>query len=152
MGQPTVRAVEIFEVSLKAFIRRDDRVLMVREADTGFWELPGGRIDRGEAWEPFDAILARELAEELGPDFTVRPSGQWLPLMRQRPTDAQHILLLVRVCAWLSGDLKISAEHQQAAWLTHEEASALHFPERSNYAEALGELWELSQHHQAIVR
>jgi ADP-ribose pyrophosphatase YjhB (NUDIX family) len=44
---------------------RDDagRVLLVRRADTGNWELPGGRVELGES-----AVVAaeREVAEESG--------------------------------------------------------------------------------------
>ena len=73
-----MRAVQTFEVSLKAFIVRDGRALLVREADTGFWELPGGRIDIGEEQLAHEAILARELAEELGPGFQVTTTASAL--------------------------------------------------------------------------
>ena len=73
-----MRVVQTFEVSLKAFIVRDGRALLVREADTGFWELPGGRIDIGEEQLAHEAILARELAEELGPEFQVTTTASAL--------------------------------------------------------------------------
>ena len=44
---------------------RDDagRILLVRRADTGNWELPGGRVELGEAAV---AAAEREVAEESG--------------------------------------------------------------------------------------
>jgi 8-oxo-dGTP pyrophosphatase MutT (NUDIX family) len=39
------------------------RVLLVRRADDGLWELPGGRIDVGET---VSAAAIREVAEETG--------------------------------------------------------------------------------------
>jgi 8-oxo-dGTP diphosphatase len=71
---------------------RAGRVLLVRRADTGDWELPGGRVDPGES-----AVTAvvREVAEESGllvdvtgpaglytdPDHVVRSRGGavWQP-------------------------------------------------------------------------
>lgn len=46
------------------------RLLLVRRADTGDWELPGGRVDPGESAA---AALRREVAEESG--LTVRVHG-----------------------------------------------------------------------------
>jgi 8-oxo-dGTP pyrophosphatase MutT (NUDIX family) len=46
------------------------RVLLVRRADDGNWELPGGRIDVGESAA---ATVVREVAEEAG--LTVRVTG-----------------------------------------------------------------------------
>ncbi|MBW0116577.1 NUDIX domain-containing protein [Pseudonocardia sp. KRD-169] len=45
------------------------RVLLVRRADTGDWELPGGRVDPGESAV---AALVREVAEESGLVVDVR--------------------------------------------------------------------------------
>ncbi len=60
------RAIQTFEVSLKTAIVRDRQLLLLQEADTGYWELPGGRIDVGEERLDHDLILAREIREELG--------------------------------------------------------------------------------------
>jgi 8-oxo-dGTP pyrophosphatase MutT (NUDIX family) len=43
--------------------RSDGRVLLVRRADDGNWELPGGRVDVGESAA---AAAVREVAEEAG--------------------------------------------------------------------------------------
>lgn len=39
------------------------RVLLVRRADDGYWELPGGRVEVGES---ASAAVVREVAEETG--------------------------------------------------------------------------------------
>lgn len=46
------------------------RVLLVRRADDGNWELPGGRVDPGESAA---AAVVREVAEEAG--LAVRVTG-----------------------------------------------------------------------------
>ena len=56
------RAIQTFEVSLKAAIFRDSKLLLLQESDTGFWELPGGRIDAGEERRAHAEILALRAA------------------------------------------------------------------------------------------
>ncbi|MBV8538992.1 MAG: NUDIX domain-containing protein [Pseudonocardiales bacterium] len=46
------------------------RVLLVRRADDGYWELPGGRVEVGES---ASAAAIREVAEETG--VTIRVTG-----------------------------------------------------------------------------
>jgi mutator protein MutT len=53
-----------------AIVRNDrDEVLLVRRADDGNWELPGGRIEVGESAM---SAAVREVAEEAGVAITVR--------------------------------------------------------------------------------
>ena len=44
------------------------RVLLVRRADDGYWELPGGRVEVGES---ASAAVVREVAEEAGVTINV---------------------------------------------------------------------------------
>ena len=46
------------------------QVLLVRRADDGYWELPGGRIEVGES---ASAAVVREVAEEAG--VTIKVTG-----------------------------------------------------------------------------
>ena len=136
------RAIQTFEVSLKAFIVRDGRALLVREANSGFWELPGGRIDVGEEWEAHDRILAREIAEELGPAFRVDMSDLAVTWTRRRPSDGVFQFIVGRICRHAVGEPTLSAEHDALAWLGPGEFSGLTFPTESGYAAALAALWQ----------
>lgn len=137
------RRVQAFEVSLKAFIVRDDRVLVVREADTGYWELPGGRIDEGEEWAAHDAVLLREIAEEAGPDLLITISERALSWVRQRPEDGCYQFIVGRVCGYAGGAVRLSSEHDAYDWCTNEQSRALPFPPHSGYLSALERLWRL---------
>jgi len=138
-----MRAIQVFEVSLKAFIVRDGRALFVREADSGYWELPGGRIDVGEEWEPHATILAREMREELGDGFSVRFGQEAVTWTRQRPTDGAFLFLLARLGYAIAGEPVLSNEHTELAWLTPEDATRLTFPPASGYRDAIPQLWRL---------
>ncbi|QJY49212.1 NUDIX hydrolase [Pseudonocardia broussonetiae] len=60
---------------------RDDagRVLLVRRADNGHWELPGGRVDLGES---APTAAEREVAEESGVTVKVTGEAAWVPVDR----------------------------------------------------------------------
>lgn len=140
-----MRAVQRFEVSLKVFIVREGAALLVREADTGFWELPGGRIDVGEEWDQHSEVLAREVREELGPDVRIDVSQRSFSWVRQRPTDGQHLFIVARPAVLLSGAPRLSPEHSELAWLKPDDWQELAFPPQSAYRDALQRLWDLSR-------
>jgi 8-oxo-dGTP diphosphatase len=139
------RAIQTFEVSLKAFIVSEGRALLVQESDTGFWELPGGRIDVGEERLDHAVILAREIAEELGPDLRVTSGPEAVTWVRQRPTDSVFQFLIARVCLVTGGTLRLSDEHARAEWHTPETWASLQFPPLSDYPAALARLWAISR-------
>lgn len=57
------RARELLPAAF-AVVRNDvGQVLLVRRADDGYWELPGGRVEIGES---ASTAAAREVAEEAG--------------------------------------------------------------------------------------
>lgn len=63
----------LFRVSVKALIVNDEgHVLLVREYDHDWWDLPGGGVDHGESIEQ---ALSRELFEEVSFEgaFTFKP-------------------------------------------------------------------------------
>lgn len=139
------RQIQMFEVSLKAFIVQDGRALLLQEADTGFWELPGGRIDVGEERLPHQEILAREIAEELGPQFRIEAGPQVVTWVRQRPTDSVFQFLTARVCRYAGGEPTLSDEHAGMAWVTAQEWRGLTFPPLSDYESGLAMLFDLAK-------
>jgi 8-oxo-dGTP pyrophosphatase MutT (NUDIX family) len=138
-----MRAVQRFEVSLKAFIVQEGRALFVREADTGLWELPGGRIDVGEEWEAHSSILAREIREELGPAIRVSFGPEVVTWTRQRPTDGAFLFLAARIGFVTGGEPVLSDEHIELAWLDCDTSAGLKFPPASGYQNAIAALWRL---------
>ena len=100
------------------FLRRSKRM----EAETEpHWDIPGGRIDPTERLEQ---ALAREIAEET--NLTLSGVPQLIA--------AQDILVPVKdlhgvrltYVANAHGEIAVSDEHQEYAWMTQDEALASH--------------------------
>ncbi len=110
-----------FALSVKARIRNEEgKVLLVRRSrrakgNPGKWELPGGKVDPNE---DIGRALEREVAEELG--IVIEPI---------RVAGAAQSELPDRVVAYLvfdahaiSGIIRLSDEHSEAAWMSATEA------------------------------
>ena len=88
----------IVRVAAAVILRADGQVLLAQrpagKAYAGYWEFPGGKLERGETPR---AALDRELHEELG--LTVRVAAPWL-VQRFVYPHAHVELNFFRVFAW----------------------------------------------------
>lgn len=92
-----------------AAIWRQGQLLLAQRADSGLWELPGGKQRPGE---DLAACLAREIREELGVAVEVR---ERLGLVRER-TPQRSLDLHCFACRLLEGDPQ-ALEHRQLCWV-----------------------------------
>ncbi len=134
------REIQKFQVSIKGFITKDDELLLVKSGNgrEELWELPGGRYDVGEEEILPEAILQREIKEELGSDFRCRiakPAHAWI-----RPLNDHFVFLVGYDCKYESGTIKISSEHTEYQWVT--KVSWRDLPLAPGYAEALDQFWK----------
>lgn len=53
----------LYRVAVRILVVKEDKVLLVKEADDDWWALPGGGIEHGESIE---LTVTREIEEELG--------------------------------------------------------------------------------------
>lgn len=127
---------------MKAFVMNEEQLLFVKENTTGkFWELPGGRIDVGEEFEPSTAILRRELAEELGPDFRCDIVGPAVTWVRQFPKlTGEFIFFVGYACQYVSGTIVLNHEHAEYRWVTRHEIGSL--PIAASYDLGLDQFWK----------
>jgi 8-oxo-dGTP diphosphatase len=106
--EPQTLAATCMQVAC-AVIWRAGRILLARRADSGLWELPGGKVRDGEE---LAACLAREIEEELaakvevlGPCGSVHEAGQGGPLD-----------LHAFVCRLVEGEPR-ALEHRELRWV-----------------------------------
>lgn len=128
-----------FYVGLKAFVEAEDKLLILQSNSKGIyasslWGLPGGKINVNEIADPFDTTLMREIDEELGSDFKAKigdPFHAWKFIRAGK----LPILLLGIACEYLSGEVCLSPEYGDYAWISHDEAH--HYEMLPGHAEAI---------------
>ncbi|MEW2469290.1 NUDIX domain-containing protein [Streptomyces sp. NPDC046994] len=97
-----------------AVVREDGRLLAIRRADNGTWELPGGVLELTEA--PEEGV-AREVWEETG----IRVEVDELTGVYKNTT--RGIVALVFRCTPSGGTERTSAESLAVDWLTPDEVA-----------------------------
>ncbi|WP_371671469.1 NUDIX domain-containing protein [Streptomyces sp. NBC_00289] len=95
-------------------IGEDGRLLAIRRADNGTWELPGGVLELNETPE---AGVAREVLEETGIHVEVDQ------LTGVYKNTTRGIVALVFRCKPSGGTERTSSESTEVDWLTPEEVS-----------------------------
>jgi 8-oxo-dGTP pyrophosphatase MutT (NUDIX family) len=126
---------------VKAFLIREGRLLVVREAEGDrYWELPGGRIEVGEETSSPVAVLRRELTEELGSlEIEVeRPIAIWIR-QPEPPRRTDFVFLVGFLCRHRSGEIVLSAEHIEFRWVTRSDCASMHLA--PGYAAAIEQFW-----------
>ncbi|MFI6726640.1 NUDIX hydrolase [Streptomyces atratus] len=112
-GTQQAKSTPLHSVSVAgAVVREDGRLLAIRRADNGTWELPGGILELTEAPE---AGVAREVLEETG----IRVEVDELTGVYKNTT--RGIVALVFRCKPSGGAERTSDESTAVAWLTPEE-------------------------------
>src|SRR5687767_11836249 len=131
------RAIQTFQVGIKAFLWHEQRLLLLQERDPqGLWELPGGRIDVGEEDLPVADVLRRELREELGGRFSCDIGAVCACWVRRPQAHRPMSVFLVGLrCTAPRGELVLSDEHQAMRWVAHDGWQQLDLA--SGYREAL---------------
>lgn len=130
----------LFYVGQKAFIEKDGKILVIRDPIEGI-DFPGGKIQEGEAKErQMDALLMalkREVKEETGLEIEVKePFVVWYhEFTKEHRNYPKKVYLVGFRCRYISGDLKLSEEHDKFEWV--DEHSYKNWDDGSDYYKAL---------------
>lgn len=112
----------VWPVSIKGVLMRERRVLLLRNPRME-WELPGGRLEIGEAPQQ---CLVREISEECGLDVRVLS-----PLLIEpfEVVAGRYVLIIAYGCA-TADDLEpvMSDEHEGFRWISVEDLDAHQVP------------------------
>ena len=116
-----------FYVSLKVILKNKKGEILGLKCPkhstmSGFYDLPGGRIDSDELNIPFSKIIQREMKEEVGDKVKFSLNEKPVAISRHiayspRAKKIVKIFMVFFEGQYLSGEIKISSEHTGFKWL-----------------------------------
>lgn len=117
----------LFFVSLKIILHNADGAILLLKlpstsAMAGYYDLPGGRIHRGEEKVPFSDIIAREIREEIG-NITFQLCEVPVAVSRhfyvsKKTHKEQNLFWIFFEAQYIDGKIEVSDEHTRYEW-TH---------------------------------
>lgn len=110
----------VAEVGQKALIAKDGKILLVQYPQNDTWDLPGGRIHKGEE---VDEGVRREVKEEVGLDIVVgSPLATWVQ-HEPKPTWPRYFVLVSATLVDAHQRIVCAADEiKDAQWFTPREA------------------------------
>ena len=104
------------QLAVSAAIFRDGKILLVRRARSpakGFYSLPGGRVEFGEA---LHAALHREVGEETGLKIEIIDLAAWREVV-PGTGGGGHYLIMSFAARWIGNEPVLNDEHDDFKWL-----------------------------------
>ena len=120
----------LFCIGQKAFIEKDGKVLVLFDPVDGL-DFPGGKIQEGEAIDADASSLVmslkREVVEETDLEIEVfDPFAVWDHEFPKEHRNYGKVVYLVAFKAkYISGDVKLSDEHDNFEWVNKEDYQAV---------------------------
>lgn len=115
----------------RAVIVGDGRILLIRRSrddrwEPGKWEIPGGKLDSGQA---VLEVVQREVKEETGLAIEVG-RGEIFTFSDKKTTESgkykgYYYLALIFRTNNFSGKLRLGSEHEDSRWTTLKEAFSI---------------------------
>lgn len=107
----------IFLLSFKLILRKNNKILILTESESGILDFPGGRIEKNEIALPIKDLFKREIKEELGKDVKYKILGPVIQYRRYNKLTKRYVFITVYEAEYLSGKIKLSSEHKKYEWV-----------------------------------
>lgn len=113
------------QLAVSAGIFRDGKILLVRRAREpakGIYTFPGGRVEFGES---LTEAVAREVREETGLAIDIVGLAGWREALPARTGGHGHFVILPFAARWVSGEIMLNDELDDARWLPPDDLGGL---------------------------
>jgi 8-oxo-dGTP diphosphatase len=103
------------QLAVSAVIFREGKVLLLRRAKspgTGFYSLPGGRVEFGES---LSTALHREVDEETGLQIEIAGLAGWREVLPGN--GGGHYMIMSFAARWIGREPRLNYEHDDFKWL-----------------------------------
>lgn len=123
-------SIDFYQISLKLLLKNSEGKILALKGHpkgsySGYYDLPGRRINEDEFNTPYEELLKREVHEELG---NIQLTMQSAPIAigrhnvpntnKQNPYGKDiHIFYVFFMAEYLGGEITISDEHNGYDWL-----------------------------------
>ncbi len=111
---------DLYFVAVKIFLENDRKLLIFKDG-FGKWDLPGGRLKKGEFNTPLEEVVRRKMAEELG--HVKYKLGKPIVFMRHERVESTPDKPTVRIFAvgyqatLESGKMEMTSHHTKMLWV-----------------------------------
>lgn len=117
-----INGKDVYFVAVKALLRDGNKILLTHDI-WDQWDLPGGRIKKGEFKKPLESILERKIREELG-DSVKYKIGEPKTFFRVErieylETGGEMIVRIFGIgyeVEYLGGEIKLGDHHDSMEW------------------------------------
>lgn len=111
---------KLFYVSLKALVKKANKVLVMHSSNDNSLDFPGGKINQGE--DNLGKVLQREVREETNLMINIlKPFAVWINDWETPKYARGSIVVIGYSCEYLSGEIKLSDEHSGYQWVTKQD-------------------------------
>lgn len=119
-------------VLVNAVVEQEGKILVSQRSmeethEPGKWTIPGGKVERtkGNVWNIIEKTLAAEVVEETGVKITDK--AELLTNNTFIRSTGQHVVALIFLCHWKSGQAKPLEDTIDAKWISKNELKNMQF-------------------------
>ena len=124
-----------FQVSLKVILKKPTGEVLVLRCPSestmaGYYDFPGGRIDRAEIKTSLKKIIAREMREEIGNvkyRLNEKPVAFARHFYKRKNNIPRPVVWIFFEAEYRGGKVKISSEHDRFAWVRVRKNNLKHY-------------------------
>ncbi len=124
-------------ILVNAVVEKDGKILVSQRSwgethQPGSWTIPGGKVERteGNVWNIIEETLKKEIMEETGVE--IKDDAQLLTNNTFIRSTGQHVVALIFLCHWKSGEGKPLEDTIDTKWITEEELKKMEFAPNVN--------------------